>query len=59
MTTKTCPLCGNSNLVLFAGTNEKACNNHIPVYYFPWKLGEGQKKLCGNNRDKTRGEIKS
>ena len=55
-TTKMCPLCGNTMLVLFRGNNQKACNLHDPVHYFEWTLDKGQKSTCSNNRDKTIGE---
>ena len=57
-TTKLCPLCGNTDLVLFRGSNQKACDLHTPIHYFEWTLDEGQRSICSNNRDKTTGEIK-
>ena len=56
VTTKVCPLCGNTNLALFRGNNQKACDLHTPIHYFSWYLDEGQKNIHGSNRDKTRGE---
>lgn len=53
-TTKVCPECGNDKLALFRDTNEKACINHVPVFYFPWYLDEGQKSLDEGARAKRK-----
>ena len=43
--TKSCPVCGNTNLVLFTTMNKKVCTNHSEYVMIPWYLEKGQKPL--------------
>ena len=45
-TTKKCPECGNTYLILLRSSNEKICMNHKPkAVVIPWFLDEGQRSL--------------
>jgi len=47
-TTKTCPTCGNTNLVLLTSLNIKICPKcHTTI---DWKLKKGQSSLLTNNK---------
>jgi hypothetical protein len=43
-TTKVCPKCGNTYLLLLATLNKKICTDCDTV--IPWYLDKGQKPLC-------------
>lgn len=43
--TKKCPKCGNTALVLLTSQNVKVCAEHIKFIYIPWFLDEGQKAI--------------
>ncbi|MCK8069496.1 hypothetical protein [Cobetia sp. 1CM21F] len=47
--TKHCPHCGSTALVLYSSTNEKQCGDcHL---IFEWTLDEGQPPLVGPARN--------
>ncbi|MDI4659525.1 MULTISPECIES: hypothetical protein [Cobetia] len=47
--TKHCPHCGSTALVLYSSTNEKQCSDcHL---IFEWTLDEGQPPLVGPARN--------
>ena len=43
-TTKSCPKCGNTHLLLFGRENEKVCVDHNPYVVIPWFLTKEQKE---------------
>lgn len=44
-TTKKCPKCGNTSLLLLTTLNIKVCTDHYSYVRIPWYLEEGQKPL--------------
>lgn len=52
LSTKLCPNCGNTSLILFRSTNEKYCD--ICDTTITWKLAENQNSLISNNRIKNK-----
>lgn len=44
-TTKECPECGNTELIMLSSLNQKVCINHQKNVYIDWFLEQGQKKL--------------
>ena len=44
-TTKKCPECGNTHLVLFTTMDMKVCTSHKKYVVIPWYLDDGQKPL--------------
>jgi len=44
-TTKCCPICGNTELVLLQKFNEKICTNHEEFVIIPWYREEGEPEL--------------
>lgn len=44
-TTKKCPKCGATNLILLATQNHKVCVNHKKFVIIPWYLEKNQKAL--------------
>lgn len=45
-TTKKCPVCGATNLILIATQNHKVCMNHKPkAIRIPWYLDKDQRSL--------------
>lgn len=43
-TTKSCPKCGNTRLVLFTVDNYKQCTDCVPHKKIPWYVTGDQKK---------------
>ena len=48
VTTKSCPVCGNTQLALIGTSNLKVCIDHNPYVRIPWYLDEGQDPLLYN-----------
>ena len=44
-TTKKCPKCGNTKLLLLTSQNLKICTDHKKAIHIPWFLEEGQKPI--------------
>jgi len=44
-TTKKCPVCGNTNLILLTTSNMKVCVDHKEFVRIQWVLSDGQKPL--------------
>jgi len=45
MTTKACPQCGNTNLILLRTLHLKVCMDHKKAVRIPWNLSKGQPPL--------------
>ena len=55
MTTKNCPICGNTNLVHLTTSDKKVCTDHREFVIIDWKLSEGQAPIfdeTGKENDK-------
>lgn len=46
-TTKVCPVCGSSDLILLMTMSMKVCVNHRKFVKINWYLDDGQKPLLG------------
>ena len=44
-TTKKCPVCGNTNLILLSSQDSKVCTDHDKHVKISWKLDDGQKSV--------------
>ncbi|UOF76745.1 restriction alleviation protein lar [Caudoviricetes sp.] len=48
--TKSCPICGNENLLRLPSQNKKICTDHDAPVHIPWFLNKNQKPLIKSQR---------